>query len=638
SILRRLLLTVFLLVGAIGAQAQSRAPQPGEPPVLARITISAPASDGTVTISGSNGAVFSNAYITLRNLYTNATVYTQAGETGSFRAQIAGSPSTPFWISPSTAKLPPEAKEIPGSLPGGPGVILYNPLVLSSSLTQPTTQLVIDGDLADWDAYPAARQFDADTRAVYALRNNESLYVAFSGTDVNNLYAQVEVRFTVDTNTYTVTLDPRQAQPAHLLRVNPVARDLGDLVVASRQSSVIELRIPLAFLDRADHLTLDSVRFLNSTSAAISNDAVGKDIPRRSEIDGISHTQTVQNGTSFSIAGLLGNSGALWLATGQVDTVALKPGATWHVQMDVDYGSADLPVDVQVIGQIALQPIARSVNGAVRVIGGVMTNNGWSSSLTASGMPIDNLSSSLILGEATATSFQLVRGATDVRFPLDFTVTLPSDLPAGLYVPYFTGYTQVTDGARVPWDQGSGLPARLPLVVNVGAVENVRLLWTLFADDPSDGSRGILPDEDQPYAMLSNRVRFDSPTYILPPFKPGTRDPNPYPLEPYLLDQLPNSYSNDSAPLIPFEFPSGQLQASVTRPNGAVEELGSIAIAQNQLSTAAQDERAVFGAQSPVDEYRLTTLSPKYSAYPFNQYGEYTIKLTGELQDLWGNH
>src|SRR4051812_13335636 len=115
----------------MGAQAQSRAPQPGEPPVLARINISAPASDGRVTISGSNGAVFSNAYISLRNLYTNAIVYTQAGETGSFSAQIAGSPSTPYWISPSTAKLPPESKEIPGSLPGGPGVILYNPLTLT---------------------------------------------------------------------------------------------------------------------------------------------------------------------------------------------------------------------------------------------------------------------------------------------------------------------------------------------------------------------------------------------------------------------------------------------------------------------------------------------------------------------------
>ena len=624
--MRRFLLTVFLLLSAVGAQAQSRAPQPGEPPVLARITISAPDSDGMVTIKGSNGSVFANAYLSVRNLYTNVTVYTQAGETGSFSAQIAGSPSTPFWISPSTAKLPPEPKTNSGSLPGGPGAILYNPLASATPLSPPTTKLVIDGDLSDWDAYLTAKQFDPGTRAVYALRNNESFYVAFSGTYVSAVYAKLEVRFTIDTNTYSVTLDPRQSLPADLQRVNPVARDLGDLVVTSRQSSIIELRIPLSFLNRADHLNLDSVRWLDASGVEINSDSINREIPKLNEIDGISHLRYLQSGTPFNVGGSLGSTGAVWSASGQADAVNLTHGATWNVQMDVDYGSIDLPLDAQMIGQIALQPIARSVDGDVRVVGGVLTNNGWSSLLTPSGMPIDNLRSSIILGEASATSFQLVRGASDIRFPLDFALTLPADLPAGLYAPYFTGSIQLAgSGGRTRWDQNGGLPARLPMIINVGAVEDVRLLWTLFADDPSDGSRGILANEDQSYAMLSNRVRFNSPTYILPPFKPGTRDPNSYPLEPYLLDQLPNSYTNDSAPLIPFQFPGGQLEATVTRPNGTVDALGRVDIVQNQLSTAAQDERALFGAQSPVDEYRLTTLNPKFSAYSFNQYGEYTI-------------
>ncbi|MBI1259895.1 MAG: hypothetical protein GC204_20695 [Chloroflexi bacterium] len=637
--MRRWLLTIFLLLSAVGAQAQSKGPQAGDPPVLARIAISAPTSDGTVTITGSNGSVFSNAYISLRNLYTNATVYTQAGETGSFTAQIAGSPSTPFWISPSTAKLPPEAKNTPGSLQGGPGAILYNPLASATALTPPTTKLVIDGNLTDWDAYLTAKQFDPGTRAVYALRNNESFYVALSGTYVTTVYAKLEVRFTIDTSTYSVTLDPRQPQPADLQRVNPVARDLGELAVNSRQSSVIELRIPLSFLNRADHLNLDSVRWLDANGDEISSDSINREIPKFNEIDGIAHARSVQGGTPFNIAGSLGSTGAEWSASGQADALKLTPGASWNVQMDVDYGSIDLPLDAQMIGQIALQPIARSVDGDVRVVGGLLTNNGWSSVLTPSGMAIDNLRSSIILGEAGATSFQLVRGASDIRFPLDFTLTIPTDLPAGLYAPTFTGFIQLAgSGERTRWSDTSAPPARLPLIVNVGGVENVRLLWTLFADDPSDGSRGILPDEDQSYAMLSNRVRFDSPTYILTPFKPGTRDPNPYPLEPYLLDQLPNSYVNDSAPLIPFKFPGGQLEATVTQPNGTVDSLGTVDIAQNQLSTAAADERTLFGAQSPVDEYRLTTLNPKFSAYSFTQYGEYTIQLSGDLQDLWGNH
>ena len=446
------------------------------------------------------------------------------------------------------------------------------------------------------------------------------------------------MRFTVDTSTYTVTLDPRQVQAAELARVNPTASSLGTLVVASRQASGIELRIPLSFLDRADHVSLDSVRWLDASGAAISKDDLGMDIPSRNEVDGVLRSQSSGNGIPFALAGSLESNGAIWSAHGQVDGLALTPGSTWNIQMDVDYGSADLPAEAQVIGQIALQPIARSVDGAMRVVGDVSTNNGWSSILTPSGLPIDNLRSSVTLGEATAAPFQLVRGASDVSFPLDFTLTLPTGLPTGLYVPYFTGYTQVTGGKRVPWDRASGDPARLPLVVNVGGVDNVHLLWTLLADDPSDGSRGVIPVEDQANAALSNRVRFDSPTYILPPFKPGTRDPNLYPLEPYLLDELTNSYTTSDAPLIPFQFPGGRLQASITRPDGTVDDLGSTGILQNQLSTTAQDERTVFGAQSPLDEFRLATLNPKFSAYPFTQYGEYTINLTGNLQDVWGNH
>jgi hypothetical protein len=257
----------------------------------------------------------------------------------------------------------------------------------------------------------------------------------------------------------------------------------------------------------------------------------------------------------------------------------------------------------------------------MRAVSGVGSNNGWSSVLTAGGLPIDNLPGSIPLGEARALPYMLVRGADDTQFPLDFALALPDDLPPGLYVPTFTGAVETADGTRTPWTAGS---ASLPLVLNVGGVTSVRLPWALLADSPSDGSRGILPLEDRNEAALSNRVRFNSPTYILPPFKPGTRDAIPYPLEPYLLNQLANGYGASGAPLIPFKFP-GQISAKITRPDGTVDDLGSLSITQNQLSTGAPDERDLFGAQSPVDEYRLATLSARLSAYPFKQYGEYTI-------------
>ncbi len=636
--MRRLVWIVLLLIATTGVQAQASTPKPGDPPVLAKITISPSADQGSVTISGSSGAVFANAYLSIRNLYTDATAYTQAGVTGNFTTSIAGTDDTPFWISPSSQRLIPEGQTPPafttGSLPGGPGVIVYR-LSHTAPATPPATQIAIDGDLSDWNTYPDAKHFDKGTRAVYALWNLNSLYVAFSGSYVTTAYTKLQLRFTIDLDSYTLTFDPRQARPADLVMVNPAQRDLGTLIVAAQQASDIELRIPLSFVERPAQVSLDSVSWLNADGKQISADTIDASLKQQQADDGILHPTISGSPTPFALSGALGENGDTWSIQGQAAGQSFLPGDTLNIQMSVDYGSSDVASDTQMIGVLALQPIARSADGKVHLVGGISTNNGWSTMLTPSGMPIDNLDSSVTLGEATAQPYQMIRGADDVRFPLDFSVMIPADLPSGLYVPLFKGYTQPAKANRVAWD--SGLPARLPLILNIGAVHNVRLLWTLFADDPSSGSRGILPDEDRSYAALSNRVRFDSPTYILQPFKPGTTEPIGYPLEPYLLDELSNSYTDSSAPLIPFVFPAGQLRAKVTLPDGTVDDLGSTEIAQNQLSTAAQDERTLFGAQSPIDEFRLSTLNPKFSAYKFTHYGDYRITLMGSLQDAFGN-
>ena len=346
-------------------------------------------------------------------------------------------------------------------------------------------------------------------------------------------------------------------------------------------------------------------------------------------------------GTPFSVAGTLAE-GTLWSARGQVDALALDPGDNLRLRMNVLLELPVLPADTQWIGVLGLQPIARAAqDGVIRPVGDALSNNGWSAIQTPSGLAVDNLRSSAALGEVVVGAQQMTRDDAGYRFTFDFNLALPDDLPPGLYVPLFEGYTQQLDGMRVRWGQnGTEAPnitdesviaglTRLPVVINVGGADSARLIWTLLIDNPSDGSRGVLADEDQAFAALSNRVRFNSPTYILPPGE--------YPLEPYLLNQMPNRYDTSGEPLIPFASPAGALEASVTRPDGTVDDLGSHAIVQNRLSTDAPDERALFGAQSQVDVYRLTTLDPLLARYPFDQYGDYTIALSGETQDAWGN-
>ncbi len=299
-------------------------------------------------------------------------------------------------------------------------------------------------------------------------------------------------------------------------------------------------------------------------------------------------------------------------------------------------------IGLKMIGRLRLQPVVGA--DGTQVGGGLGSNNGWSDVKTASGLAISNLRSDFQLAEVTTGANQIVRQDGKLLFPLDFSVQLPADLPAGLYVPMFEGFGQVEDGDVFGWQDsplgtGSSTPslARIPAALKVGDVQDGHLFWTVFQDNPSDGSRGVVAVEDQAKYALSNRVHFDSPTYILPRTSGDNDDPIAYPIEPYLLDQMPNRYDVNDAPLIPFLLPGGRLSARITRPDGQMDDLGSSPIVQNQLSTSLLDERTRFGAESPVDVYRLTTLNPSFTSYVFPQYGAYKIELSGNLEDVWGN-
>jgi hypothetical protein len=447
--LRRLLAPLLVVLSlcsghqASWAQAEARL-QPGDPPRAALISISAPDEDGIVTLHGEAGAVFSTAYVAVRNLYTQETVFVQAGITGSFSISLFGPGSTPFLIVPAT-DAPTQATDYPGSLPGGPGAILYGS--------------------------------------------------------------------------------------------NP----------------------------------------------------------------------TSDSGTAFTTAG--STAGSRWSAQGHVNTLALEPGDLLFLRLEVTFDPA-LPPETPFAVQLSLTPVATQ-NGAVA---DAYSNNGWSNVVTPSNLAVDNLTGGVHLGEASLQPDAAADSASSPAFPVEFEVMLPDDLPKGLYVPVLTV-------------SGADRPARLPLVLNVGDFTAATLPIALLMDDPSDGSRGLLSVYSD--LALSNRVRFNSQTYVLPPGE--------YPLEPYLPSLLPNRYDLTLPPLLPFQFPGGSLSVQVTRPDNSRDEFNNLTIQQNRLSTAAEDEADLFGPLAPVDIYRLDSGAPELAAYPFDQYGEYRVRLAAVLEDLWGN-
>ncbi|MBC8099616.1 MAG: hypothetical protein H7Y11_09250, partial [Armatimonadetes bacterium] len=487
-------------------------------------------------------------------------------------------------------------------------------------------------DLSDWDAYALGRFGGGEA---FALRNQTSVYAAVRSPLLASDYALLRFTFQINDGEYAVTLSPDQLRGAALREIRPLLRDRGELAVnAAFGIETVELRFPLAFIGApiAD-VQLTSVALLDADSAIVSTLDFNVSLPFLPETDGVVYPEgrLGADATTFYVAGAVAQGATYWWANGRISTLNPEPGDSVTIELDVTLQTPKLPLttaDLQLGGALTLQPV-----GAVALD----SNNGWSNVLTPSGLAIDNLRGDVGFGQRFTPWVNVTRLADTLVFGVQFSFTLPADLPPGGYVPTFTGLVQDADGRVTLWaengilGEGDGSApslTRLPLVLNIGSVEEQRLHWALFYDHPSDGSRGLLPQAEIG-AALSNRVRYNSASYILPP--------GLYPVEPYIPNLAPNSYTRMAAPLLPLLFPGGRLTASIERPDGVRDNLGSTSILQNRLSTDAADERTRFGAQSPVDLYRLTTLNPLYSAYNFDAYGAYTIALAGDVQDKFGN-
>ncbi|MBE2183525.1 MAG: hypothetical protein IAE89_08885, partial [Anaerolineae bacterium] len=330
-----------------------------------------------------------------------------------------------------------------------------------------------------------------------------------------------------------------------------------------------------------------------------------------------------ENLTEFSAAGLLDD--ALWAVEGGFGATGIAAGGRWSARLRVI-----VPADIEgamLCQRLLLMPIALRQDLALIAVTAPDAQNGWSHRATRAGMGIVGADAPQVLGERCAPIEILTVSPDDddlVFMSSAYSGSFPVEMAGGLYVPLL----EVSLRADETEPAAAVSTSRLPVVLRVGVASGLitQMPTALFWDNPSDGSRGVLPTES-PFA-LANRVRYDSPTYILPPGE--------YPIEPYILNLLANRYDGSSAPLVPLALPGGTLSVTVTAPDGTRTMLSG-EILQMQAGAASRDEAALFGRQSPVDTLRLTTRDSRLGAFSFDQYGQYRISLSAGFSDIFGN-
>src|SRR5690606_14146531 len=122
------------------------------------------------------GSVPPSSQVAVRNLYTEQMAYANAGVSRSICVSLFGSGSTPFWVS-AAREIPTAQREIPGWMPGGPGTIVYSSVEIDSN--ENVTDLIMDGSLEDWAAYPDA---ELEPDEIFELRNQNSIYLALQNS------------------------------------------------------------------------------------------------------------------------------------------------------------------------------------------------------------------------------------------------------------------------------------------------------------------------------------------------------------------------------------------------------------------------------------------------------------------------
>jgi hypothetical protein len=213
-----------------------------------------------------------------------------------------------------------------------------------------------------------------------------------------------------------------------------------------------------------------------------------------------------------------------------------------------------------------------------------------------------------------------------------FAAALPQDLPPGVYrLRFDVGVAQGTRYFSLNCDTFSQRPfftgrapeshwysAPIPANGTAASGQYVdavslprRLPWVLLGDYNSNGYRGVVADEDKLHFALSPRNLIPDEV-ILPLFDDGGK-PLAYTLEPRFPTETIEARSN-----IPWNYAGGELRAALTQPDGRVVNIGPYPFIGKKGSWPTTGKSALTGWKPPM-------------------YGLYQIRLTGWINDIWGN-
>ena len=245
------------------------------------------------------------------------------------------------------------------------------------------------------------------------------------------------------------------------------------------------------------------------------------------------------------------------------------------------------------------------------------------SDLTVTGMPIERAegqsNEAIYIGEFSLTDYEQVgSGHGRASWSLDYSV--PTGTPDGIYQlvltgqgwsmnPWVTGLTS----DRLFYDDVYGEPSfhltetHGAARIKIGQVQSPRLYSAILLNDVSNGSRGTVSSTDAGKFGIAGHWITNADRLILPRSTRADGTVRKYNVEPFVPL---NAFSNKewlNAPKLPFDFPTGQLSATIISPDGTSFTVGPHAIkgALAQQATSEFGEQLVRNSNNPDMIYGL---------------------------------